>query len=284
MNQPNTQHTSSNPQSQAKSSLNIPMQATILVTALILAFSLVLGSWLLSNRTTVIRNLGTETTQDGQIVNTITVSGQGSVSAKPDMVNMSVTFEETRDSSSEALEAVNQKVNELNDILSNQGVESKDITTTSFSLLPEYDFSSENGRILLGQQARQTVSFSVKGVDEEGEKAAEIIDAVSEIRDAQFGPINFDVENKEEIYSQARNQAINQAKNRAQEIAETAEVELGSVVNIRDIQTEDITPQSFNSDISAIGSRSGGGGETSISTGELEINLNISVIYEINPR
>jgi uncharacterized protein YggE len=271
----------------SKTSLHIPMQATILLVAIIISFSLILGSWMLSNRTTVIRSLGAETTQDGQIVNSITVNGQGIVSAKPDLVRISVRFEETRDTSQEALSAVNQKVNELEDILSGQGVAPEDITTTSFNLSPEYDFRGDNGRVLLGQEASQRISFVVREVDEEGAKAATVIDAISGIDNIQFGSINFDIENKEEIYSQARSQAIGQAKGRAEEIADVAEVELGSVVSISDVQRQEATPQDFQQDVfsslESISARTGGS-ETSISTGELEVTLNLSVVYEINPR
>jgi uncharacterized protein YggE len=258
-------------------------QFVILATAIIITTGLILGSWILSNRTTVIRSLGSETTQDGQIANTISVSGEGKVSAKPDLVRISVSFEETKTTSQQALEAVNQKINELKEVLSKQGVASQDITTTDFRLFPEYNFTQQ-GRDLLGQQASQSVSFSIKNVDEQGQKAAVIIDEISKIDNVRFNSVNFDIENKENIYSQARKLAMEQAKVRAKEIAEASEVEIGSVINIKDFQQQESLPRPFESNIQENNVRTEGGNATAINTGELEISLNINVIYEINPK
>jgi uncharacterized protein YggE len=268
--------------SQTKTSLTTPV--LVLISVIAVCFSLILASWILSNRTTVIRNLGTETTQDGALVNTISVQGTGVVSATPDTVEISVSFDETRDTSSAALQAVNEQVNQLRLILSDQGVAEEDIVTTNFSLSPEYDFSLDERR-LIGQEARQSLRFTVKGVDAEGNKAAEVIDAVAGLSDIQFGGISFDIENKEPLYSQAREQAISQAKSRGRELADLAEVELGSVVNVSDTQVLDTTPVSFErNSIAALEDSFDAAGGTSVATGQLEVALNLTVVYEINPR
>jgi len=249
-----------------------------LFAVLTICLTIVGSSWFISQRPTVIRNVGTEKTQNGAVVNTLSVTGSGSVSAKPDMVTLNVAVSETKNASGEALNTVNEKINEILDISKKSGVNERDLTTTQLNIQTEYKYSGDERKIV-GQKATQTVQIVLKHVDEKGEDAAKLIDSLSSISTIEIQGINFDIENKESLYQQARKNAFDQAKKRASESATLAGVWLGNVITINDVQVQ--TPVIQNS-VSAKMVMEDRVSNTTISTGTLTTSIQIEVVFEIN--
>src|SRR3989344_3372001 len=71
--------------------------------------------------------------------NTITVSGEGEVTAVPDTATFSVTIQERARTVEAAQETATEKSNEIVDYLKEEGIEEKDIQTTDYSVYPEYE-------------------------------------------------------------------------------------------------------------------------------------------------
>jgi len=225
------------------------------------------------------RNLGTSVEQNGAIVNTITVAGDGKVTVTPDMATVTFTISEIADSSAKALENANVKMNQINEILKSNGVENSDIKTSQFSIHPEYDYSRIGGTpIVTGQRATMGVTVNIKGLDVKASKATKIIDEVSKVDDIQLGSIYFDVENKEEAYNQARELAFNKAKQKATDLAGLSGVKLLKPVSISDysVNTSNPGPSPFMTASVEDSTKS-----TSLSTGELELSINLNVIFGI---
>jgi len=249
-----------------------------LFAVLAICLTVVGSTWFISQRPTVIRNVGTEKTQNGVIINTLSVTGSGSVSAKPDMATIRVAISETKNTSGEALKAANEKINQILDISKKNGAEEKNITTTQFDIQTEYDYGGSERKII-GQKANQTLQIILKNVDEKGEKAAKIVDSLSSISNIQIQGISFDIENKESVYQQARKEAFDQAKKRANESATLAGVTLGNVVTINDVQVQ--TPVVQNA-VSANMMLKDSTSSTTISTGTLTTSIQVEVVFEIN--
>lgn len=234
---------------------------------------------ILLNTPIYIRNMGTSVEQNGAIVNTITVAGDGRVTVTPDMATITFTVSEIADTSAIALQQVNERMNQVLGILKANSIEDKDIQTSQFNIYPEYDYSVNGGSKIKGQRASIGVTVKIKALDEKASKATKIIDEVSVVEKVQMGSISFDLENKEEAYNQARELAYNKAKQKADELSRLSGVRLLKPVSITDysVNTGVVAPVTYNAEGSSFDSVK----STSLSTGELELSINLNVIFGI---
>lgn len=227
-----------------------------------------------------IKNIGTATTQDGKLTNTINVTGDGLVFAKPDMVTIQTSISQTKSTSREALETVNQKISQIQDILTNSGISKDDIQTTNLSIYTEYDWSG-NLRKVLGQTASQSLTFDVKNIDDKATKVSEIIDKIANVDDVTINSVDFGILNKETILSKARELAFDKAKQKAEELAKLGGVRLLKPVSITDssFDTKQTDLINYKSDSLALGASPISA--TNISTGQLQISLQVAVVFGI---
>lgn len=240
---------------------------TVLISTLIIAS----GSF-------YIKNLGSSTLQNDKLLNTLSVDGEGRVFAKPDMVSISISVSKVAGTSKEAIESVNERINQAKQTALSNGVEDKDIQTSNFSIYTEYDYTG-NERKVIGQRATVSLSIKVRGVDESAEKATKVIDELTKVADIEMSGINFDIEDKTPYFTQARELAFKKAEQKAKELALYSGIKLLSPVSIVEGSSGDITPPVFaKNEGVAMDSASV---SANISSGQLELSISLSVIWGI---
>ncbi|MFA5750155.1 MAG: SIMPL domain-containing protein [Candidatus Shapirobacteria bacterium] len=243
----------------------------------IISLAIILSAIFISRTGIYIKNTG-GVESNGKISNTISVTGDGKVTAKPDMATLVFGFNETDSTSKAALEKVNQKVTQAQKILKDNNISDKDITTTNLNIYPEYDYSTRSPR-LTGQRASQTLEVNVKKIDDKASKVAQIIDQLSAIDNIQINSITFDIEDKTKLFSEARELAFKKAEQKAQELAKLSKVKLTKPVSISD-STYDVVSPISNVALKSFSVDSAGGG-TSVATGEMNISINLSILWGI---
>ncbi len=208
---------------------------------------------------------------------TITVSGEGKVSAAPDIAEMSFGVTTgVKSTSKEASAAIAESMNKVVAAAKAQGIDEKDIRTESFYLNPSYDWNDGRQR-LRGYEATQSLRVKVRDLD----KVGDVLTAVTDAGANQAGGVEFTLEHPTDKETEARTQAIADAKKKAEALAEQLGETLGDV-------------QSFN--------ENGGGyyprpmmmaktedyavaGEAAPSmampAGEEDITVNVSITYEL---
>jgi uncharacterized protein YggE len=228
-----------------------------------------------------IKDLSSSTTKDGKLVNSISVSGDGKVYAKPDLANISIGLSKTASTSSEALQQLTAEAEKARDTLTKNGVKPEDIQTTSLNLYPQYDYSPSGEPKLRGQQASQSLTFKVRGIDDRASQPSKILDELSKQSGLTINAISFDLDNKADLFKQAREQAFQKAESKAKELAGVSNLKLLHPVSIVD-QTYDITPAPAPYNVNTLAAtdsaRTGGGG---ISSGQLEITVHLQVEFGI---
>lgn len=251
-----------------------------LTSTIVIALAVILSAFFISRTGVSIKNTG-GVESNGQISNAITVSGDGQVFAKPNMVQINVGFQETAQTSKEALDKVNNKVDEAMKVLKNNSIPDTDITTNNISVNTEYDYSTSTRRVI-GQRASQSLTIKVKKIDSKAVKAVKIIDELSAINNLQMNGISFDIEDKSEFFSKARELAFNKAKQKAQELADLSKVKLTKPISISD-STFDVSPLPMATNVAQFKSLSAGSvtNDTQISTGEMNINANLSIVWGV---
>ena len=254
-----------------------PKKKLLIIGAICLSL---LGSAFLISRTSfTIKNSGVS--QSGGATNTISVSGYGKAFAKPDIVNLRFSVSELRYTSKIALEAVNTKIEQALQVLKENKVDEKDITTSNLSIYPEYDYQ-RSLRTLKGQRATQSLVVKVKNIDDKATKATTIIDALASIENIQINSISFDVDDKTELFSEARELAFGKAEQKAKELAKLGSVKLDKPVSIID-STYDYSTSSRTMNVAyeRMDAAGIGGGGTDMPTGQLEITASIQVMWGI---
>jgi len=210
----------------------------------------------------------------------ITVNGDGKALGIPDMVTINVGVSELAKTTKEAKTKADEKIAQIMDILKKNKVDDKNIKTSDLSFSPEYSWDSGK-QTILGQRVRQTLTITLKNITKEDTQVTSIVDAVGEINGIEVNGITFDVEDKKELFSQARKLAIEKAEQKAKEMASLTGVTLLKPISIRDNSTNYMPPmyglQNFKAESVAMDSGTG----SSLPVGQLEVNVDIEVIYEI---
>lgn len=244
---------------------------------IIIALAVILSAFFISRTGVSIKSTG-GVESNGRISNAITVSGDGQVFAKPDMVQLNVGFQETALTSKDALDKVNNKVDEALKVLKNNNIPDADITTNNISVYTEYDYSNSARRVI-GQRASQSLSIKVKKIDSKAAKAVKIIDELSTINNIQMNGISFDIEDKTDLFSKARELAFNKAEQKAQELAKLSKTRLTKPISISD-STFDVSPMPMTSNVAQFKSMAiDSANQTQIATGEMNVNANLSIVW-----
>ncbi len=216
---------------------------------------------------------------------TITLTAEGRVFAKPDIVKLTFSVITQGKSASEVQKENDKRVNDLIDYIKKEGILKEDIKTINYLLDPQYDYSwckkNENdSRIcppkIEGYQLVQTVEVKIRDFD----KINKIVGALTEKGANEISGIVFEVEDLENYKNLARIEAIKKIEKRAKLISEQTSVKLGKIINISE---SGIYPPVYRTAKSAL--ESAGAPEplsqTQIEPGLREITVNLSISYEI---
>lgn len=213
----------------------------------------------------------------GNSYRNISVSGTGSLSVEPDMATFNVSISQTKETTSEALQATNKKVGEVLASLKEFNIDSKEIKTTSINLSTEYEWI-DNKQQIKGQRASQSINVKLKNLDSIGP----IIDKLSNINEISLGSISMSKEDTSEDMKQARILSVIDAKTKAQELANAAGMKLGMPLSISYGNSSNdnyYSPMLLKSSMRADSVSESY--STQAPTGEIELNSNVSIIYEL---
>ena len=202
----------------------------------------------------------------------IWVTGEGRVSVEPDIAILSLgvefqasTVAEAQSEAARAMEAVIREIKA-------HGVSDKDIKTQQYTISPVKRWY-EDEEVLLGYLVANMVSVKLRNVDATGI----VIDAVAEAGgDAiRVNNIGFTIDDPEAYYKEARQKAMADALEKAEQLADLADIILGDPVYIS--EGSSYSPLSYDVRVETVQAPT-----TPISIGEMEISLNVQVVYEID--
>lgn len=168
--------------------------------------------------------------------NTITVSGEGEVSAVPDTASFSVTIMEKASTVKAAQDKASEKSNDIVDYLKSQDVDDKDIKTADYSVYPEYEYSTKvcavgeycvpGKQTLTGYQVSQTITVKVRDM----EKAGDLLTGVGSRGASQVSGLAFTIDDEDALQKEARDEAIAKAQEKAEDLADSLGVSIVRVV------------------------------------------------------
>ena len=229
--------------------------------------------------------------QDIYPQNTIMVTGEGEVSATPDIATFTFSIVEEGDTVADAQAEANTKMVAALDFLKNSGVEETNIKTTGYNISPRYEwwtkevtcYSSvcpepDRERKLVAYEVSQNVAVKLTDIN----KAGEILSGLGSVKVSNLSGLTFDIDNKDDLMREAREMAIDEAQVKAKELAKDLDVSLVRMVSYSSNEGNDNIYYSTKAEM-AYGL---GGADTMVTTasvpaGENEIKVKVYMTYEI---
>ena len=135
---------------------------------------------------------GCDRESNRQNQSTISVLGTGTVSVRPDIIQMSITLSNVAQTTKKAQEEVSRMVRQAMKILKEANIEDKNINTASLTFNSEYEYT--NRRTLIGQKAEQKITFSIEGIKDDNEKVSGIIDQLIQINGIELNQVNYSIQ------------------------------------------------------------------------------------------
>ena len=200
---------------------------------------------------------------------TVTVVGEGSQNATPDNALISMGVSVRRGTAGDAMNAANVEMTALLNAIKGQGVQDVDIQTTGLSIYQDQLYQ------VIGYRAGNSVNVKIHHIVNVGTVIAAAQKAVGD--DIQLNGISLQLSDNTSQLKGARQAAMTAAAARAKEWANLAGRHLGKVLSVSEV----IASGSSGSPCGA-GGGCGGGGGAPIQAGQMNVTVDVAVVYELN--
>ncbi len=202
----------------------------------------------------------------------IMVTGEGKVSAEPDLAVITIGVETRAGTADTAAEENSELMAQVMDALQRREIAEEDIQTVAYSIQAEIDWQDDERRIL-GYVVANSLSVKVRDVDQVGD----VLDAVTDAGANNIHGIQFTFDDPSELREQARADAMADAQSKAQALASLAGVGLGKPRVISESFVEPVPL--YLERVYAAPAEAGGG--VPVSTGQLEVRVQVQVTFDI---
>ncbi len=217
---------------------------------------------------------------------TINVRGEGEVMARPDIGTFSFSVMAEGDDAASAQNDSAEKINAITAYLAENGVEEKDIKTSSYYLNPNYVYPTRpcpTGSYcppgepeIDGYEVSQTVEVKVRDLDQAGD----LISGVGQRGATNISGLSFTIDDESNLKAEARAAAIADAKEKAEELAADLGVRLVRITGY--YEEEFYPPYGYGGDAMMERAVAQSASVTpDLPTGENQISSTVSVTFEI---
>ena len=207
--------------------------------------------------------------------NTVSFSGEGKISAKPDIAVISASILTQATDSKTAQDENSRKSKNVSDFLKKQGIEEKDIKTSGYNISPQCKYPPYGGQpAISGYQVMESYEIKLRDLA----KVSVVLDGLVSAGANQVNNLGLQIENPDELMAQARQLAIDNARKKAEALEDQIDIKLGRVVNFSE------NAGGYPMPMYAYGMKGegmGGGGGPDVSLGQNDVVVNITITYQI---
>lgn len=208
--------------------------------------------------------------------NTIAVTGNGIVYGQPDMAMVFIGAETRNVDPAKAVDDNTAKMNAIMAALKELGIEEKDMQTSNFSVNAQQDYD-ENGQPkgTFTYVVNNSLTVTIRDLTKVGQALGKAVGAGAN----SINGVSFSVNDPAALEAQARDKAMADAKARAEQLAKAAGVTLGAVSSVSEFTSGPIPFEAKG--FAADAAQAGGGGPVPVSSGQIQVNLQVNVTYLI---
>lgn len=208
---------------------------------------------------------------------TITITAEGRVSASPDTAEVSSSIVSNGSSAQDTQSAIDTKAAQLLAYLKSSGVSSSDISTSDYSLYPQYDYTPGNNNKITGYSASETLQAKIHDLS----KVDSILGGITQNGANQIQSVSYIFNDPNQLQDQAREQALSNAAQKANALAAAAGVKLGKLVTFSEQNTNSTPPVYPMSAVAMGGASSSVANVSSVPSGTQDIIEDVSVTYSL---
>ena len=203
----------------------------------------------------------------------ITVSGIGVASGVPETVEMDLGISVIANTVAAANETAAERGQVVISALTAGGIPESDMTTSNYTIQPEYDYSG-NERRMIGYRVGNMVRAKVRDV----RRVGQIIDSVTAAAadHTKIDGIRFGMEDDTALQTAAREAAWNDAVSRATHLAALSGQRLGPATSIRETAKSPVAPVRMMADM-AMAERT----PTPIQPGTSTVMVTLEVVFAL---
>jgi len=214
---------------------------------------------------------------DGDIPQTITVSGTATVSTAPDEAILGLGVRSEAPSADEAFASNGERVDAVTAVLIEAGVAEEDISTTNLQLNQKTinRGTKDEEKVYV---AENRIEVQIKNLDDAGMIAGAAVGAGANI----VGGIEFRLSDQVTSKEQALAKAIEGARTKAEAMAAAAGAEVGEVQVIDETNSE-FAPYQTNLYEQSSRSADAIASKYSVSPGEVETSVTVTVVWLLEP-
>lgn len=207
---------------------------------------------------------------------TIVVNGYGKVSGNNDIAVTTIGYSNTNKDVGKAQEDNKKVMDQIALELKKMGVADKDLQS-NYTVYPSYNYTQQKGQELIGYQVTNQLTIKIRDLI----KIPEILSLAGKYGATEVSGLNFTIDDPENLKADARAKALIDARAKARDLAQKLGVRVGSVVAYNEFEGGSGGPiYPMKAMDSAVGM---GGGPEVVSSGSRDVEMNVSVTYEILP-
>ncbi|HTX93856.1 MAG TPA: SIMPL domain-containing protein [Mycobacterium sp.] len=213
-----------------------------------------------------------------ELYRSMKVTGTGRVSARPDILSLSLAVETQGPTVAQALADNNQRMTAVMSALKEHGVQKRDLETTQFTVDVVWQTHEHQPATIEAYRASNAVTAKLRFLEKPGnlEAAGATIDAaVKAGGDAsRLQGISFSIEDPAPLLTKARAQAVEDAQAKARQLTDGAGIKLGEVITISESQVSAPESRLMRTEDAA----------APIAPGEQEVMVMVTIDYELLTR
>lgn len=236
------------------------------------------GAFLLSLKPIEIKDATTHTTAWGVTMNSISVQGEWKVYADPDIFLLSISVSSIGNTSAAAQTKTQSDIDQLRSIVQKAGVATKDIQTTQMSIYPEYEYLPSGSTRTKWFRATHGLTIKIRDL----KQVDTVISQVTFSDAVQIQSMAYDIDDKTDLYTEARKLGFEKAKQKATELAWLASVALDKPLSISDQvwYSNPYPPMPYQANVfRAEMAMDSSAGAWAINPGQLEVTVQVNLVY-----
>jgi uncharacterized protein YggE len=206
----------------------------------------------------------------------ITLEAEAKVTATPDIAMTTIGMVATGETVTGAQEANTNVMNALIIKLKEQGIAEDDIQTTNYNIYPQYNYTTDDGRILEGYEVSQNVTVKIRDI----EKANQVIALAGEVGANSVGGLQFTIDDRDVYKQEATMKALDKVYEKARALSKALGVKVVGVVSYNEYEAGDGSYQPYYG-YDAASSVMKEVPAPDIQSGSMDVTMHTSVTFEI---
>lgn len=204
---------------------------------------------------------------------TVTTTGNGMVSAKADLAEVSMQATSTQKSASVAKQEVDRRINGFLEKLRKMGIGDDDIVASTLRLSPEYEYNNRS-RIFSGYTAFRDITVTLRKLD----RLDALLESATASEISFIQQVALKSSKEEALKEKAFEEAIADSKRKAEALARAYGAELGSVHTITYRSQQPLFAPKAEAAVARLAADSGGG---EYIHDEITFRDQIDVVFEL---